>query len=248
MQEVGRVTHTYIYPIKGMRGVLLDSISLKSISVTGDRGRAFLMQDMPNTPNTLDTIQYPGLLQYQPVLSQTADIKNARILVQTPTGDTYDADDPALLKEISTKAHRKINIVRIGRGMYHSMPLSLLTWGSLHALEDRLRMTIDPRRFRENVYIQTRTDIPYEEDSWIGSLIQFGKGSDAAYIAVIKADKRCATINLDPEHGVHDDRILKDVVKEHEGTLGVYATIVREGVIHTGDPVFVSSFSGRLYV
>jgi uncharacterized protein YcbX len=50
-------------------------------------------------------------------------------------------------------------------------------------------------------------------------------------------DARCMVINLDPDTGTQDARVLKTVVRLNKNNAGVYGTVVQTGTIRVGDPV-----------
>jgi uncharacterized protein len=237
--QVGRVTETTVYPFKGMRGLSVDEILLKSVSVVGDRRFALTEIGSLQVPTLIDTIKYPGLLKYSPYFDDPSNLKSSAVMVRTPEGKEYSADSTELVEEISKVTGKTLAVITLGRGAYHSMPVSLLSLGSVKEMEKNIGTAIDVRRFRENVVIETVNGLPYEEDSWIGKLLSFGDTEDGAIIAVVKPDHRCATIDLDPETGEHNSSILKSVVKTHDKNLGVYCTIVKEGIIRMGDTIYV---------
>lgn len=189
----------------------------------------------------LDTIKFPGLLRYAPRLVDPANPKTSEVKVTTPEGNDYSADSPELVGEVTEKTKRNLAVVRIGRGAYHSMPVSLLSTASIGVIEGKVGKAVDTRRFRENVIVETNTNVPYEEDTWIGKIITFGDRPDSAKIVAVKLDERCATVNLDPETGEQNPEILKAIVREHVNTLGIYCGIVYEGKIRKGDPVYLTA-------
>ena len=237
---VGRVAETAIYPFKGMQGLKMDEISLRSVSVAGDRTRAFTITDSLQTPTFLDTTKFPGLLKYAPSLVSPSDPKNSEVNVRTPGGNNYSADSEELLVEVSEVAKKKLAVVRMGRGAYHSMPVSLLSMASIRDIELTVGHEVDTRRFRENILVETDSDEPYQENGWLGKIVTFGERPDSARIAVVKLDPRCATINMDPETGKQTPDILRTVVKNRDNNFGIYASIVKEGRVLPGDVVYVS--------
>ena len=54
---------------------------------------------------------------------------------------------------------------------------------------------------------------------------------------VTLCDERCMMINIDPETGAQDPRVMKAVVRLNKNNAGVYATVVRSGTIRVGDRV-----------
>lgn len=234
---IGRVIKANIFPFKGMRGLEMEEITLKSISVVGDRRFAFTMTESPEVPTFLDTIKFPGLLRYSPSFVDPLNPKSSEVMILTPEGKRYGADSAELIEEISQATGKKLAVVQMGRGAYHSMPVSLLSRSSVKPIEDNIGVMIDDRRFRQNLIIETVLGLPFEEDTWMGKELQFGDREGGARIMVIKPDKRCATINLDPETGEHTSVFLKSVVRLHNNTLGVYCTIIKEGIIRVGDEI-----------
>lgn len=247
-RPVGEVVDTAIYPFKGMQGVKTDELLLRSISVVGDRTRAYSLVDSSQSKKStfLDSTKYPGLLRYAPSLVAPEDPKNSDVAILTPEGNTYLADSEDLLQEVSDAAKKKLAIVRMGRGAYHSMPVSLLSMSSVRDIETHVGYEVDPRRFRENILVETNSDRPYEEDNWIGKIVTFGDREDSARIAIVKPDPRCATVNMDPVTGEKRPEVLRAIVRNHENTFGVYATVLFEGKILKGDTVYVTeAFSAR---
>ena len=55
----------------------------------------------------------------------------------------------------------------------------------------------DVRRFRPNIVINSLGSVPFEEDEWVGGVLSFGEGLEAAAIGVTLCDERCSMVNLD---------------------------------------------------
>jgi MOSC domain-containing protein len=66
----------------------------------------------------------------------------------------------------------------------------------------------------------------------------FGE-SDAAgpAVHVTMPDVRCVMLNLDPDTAAKDARVMKTVARLNQNNAGVYATVVRTGLISVGDRV-----------
>jgi uncharacterized protein YcbX len=98
-------------------------------------------------------------------------------------------------------------------------------------------MELDRRRMRANVVLETDSLDAFLEDAWVGATIVFGDGADAPAVSVTSRDERCAMVNLDPETGRQDARVMKAVVRMNGNYAGVYATVVRAGEIRAGQSV-----------
>jgi len=55
----------------------------------------------------------------------------------------------------------------------------------------------------------------------------------------VKKDGRCVIITLDSETAERSPIVLEKVAREHDGCAGVYAAVLREGVVRTDDPVYL---------
>ncbi len=238
--SAGEVVETTIYPFKGMQGVDLEELNIRSISAGGDRTRRFDIADTPATPTFLDTTKFPQLLEYKPYLVDPTNPKDSPVRVVTPDGKDYSADGQELLKEISERCGRRLVVVRMGRGSYHSMPISLLSLDSIAAIAPSPDTVVDPRRFRANVLVRTYGDGSFQEDGWVGKVIKFGQEADNAKLIALKLDKRCATVNMDPETGHQDPRILRSIVRDHKKTLGIYCAVAKEGVVRRGSQIILA--------
>jgi uncharacterized protein YcbX len=100
-------------------------------------------------------------------------------------------------------------------------------------------MSLNVTRFRPNILIETVANRPFEEDEWVGQMMWLGEGAAAAAVNIYLRDSRCMMINLDPTTGVVAASVLKAVVRMNENNAGVYATVIRTGLVSVGDKLFV---------
>jgi hypothetical protein len=116
---------------------------------------------------------------------------------------------------------------------------TLVTDGSLRAIERELGLVepIDARRFRMTIELAGGGE--HEEDTWIGSRISIGE----AVLQVSGPVPRCAITTQDPESGVRDLDTLRAIhayrgLREGEHLdFGVYGEVERPGRIRLGDEV-----------
>jgi uncharacterized protein YcbX len=119
-------------------------------------------------------------------------------------------------------------------GSYFDLyPLLVMTRQSLETLaacapESR----IDVRRFRPNLLVSAEGgDFP--ELAWVGKRVQIGK----AVIAVEMECPRCVMTTHGFADLPKDPNVMRKLVQNAEGNLGVYATVETPGEIRAGDPV-----------
>ena len=113
-------------------------------------------------------------------------------------------------------------------------PLMLLTAESIATMQRSApEATIDVRRFRPSVMIDAAEQSPFPEQGWIGRRVRVG---DSLW-QVRMTCPRCVMTT----HGFaglpQDSTVLRRLVREAGGNLGVYASVERPGRIRVGDVV-----------
>lgn len=113
--------------------------------------------------------------------------------------------------------------------------VSLINLASLRELEHRWNESLDPLRFRANVYIDGAE--PFSELDWVGRQIKLGDVT----MEVMKRNGRCAATNVNPETGVRDRNIpgkLRSTFGHKD--LGVYLSVSQQGELREGDTVSIT--------
>ena len=117
---------------------------------------------------------------------------------------------------------------------FDAFPLLVMTTSSLQRLAEVLpESKIDVRRFRPNLLIDTDGQSGFVESAWIGKRIRAG----SCEIAVEAACPRCVMTTLPFDSLPKDPNIMRALVREADHNLGVYARVVRDGVVRVGDAV-----------
>jgi MOSC domain-containing protein len=113
--------------------------------------------------------------------------------------------------------------------------LHLVNLASVREIERTLNKSIDPLRFRANVYLEMEE--PWAEFDWVGKDIEIG----SAGLHVFARTGRCAATNVDPQTGARDMAIPAMLTRAYgHKDFGVYATVSAGGVIKTGDTLSVA--------
>jgi GntR family transcriptional regulator / MocR family aminotransferase len=115
--------------------------------------------------------------------------------------------------------------------------VSLINLATLRELEQRWGTSLDPLRFRANVYIDGAE--PFAELGWVGGSISLG----GAVASVRRRNGRCAATNVDPHTGARD-RDIPGRLRADFGhkDLGVYLSITTGGQLAERD--FVQLIEG----
>ena len=120
--------------------------------------------------------------------------------------------------------------------MQDSRPVSLFGLSTLNELSRETELDLDHKRFRANCYVEFDDTTPFYEDSLVGKNIQIG---EKLQITISKKDVRCSIVTIDPESLVKNPSVLSTIVNKHDGAAGVYAVVLKEGIIHEGDELFL---------
>jgi uncharacterized protein len=234
---VGRVRKLFIYPVKSMRGIAVPEISCYWYGANGDRKAAFTRAgDLSGFP-WLTARELPDLLTYEPYFVDATSPLTSATHVRTPDGRDLPLESSALSADLARRHGAAIALLKLKRGTFDCMPMSLITTSMLDALRQAAGRTLDVRRFRPNILIEGLDG--ENEEAWAGSILAFGERDDAARLQVNYPTKRCMMINLDPDSAESDERILKAAAASNEANAGVYAAVSRPGAIRVGDAVYL---------
>jgi uncharacterized protein YcbX len=224
--EVGRVKALWRYPVKSMAAEELPSVEVSWHGLAGDRRWAFVRGGLERSGFPWLTIrERPEMWSYLPSFADPARPDASATVVTTPAGDELDVTDPRLADELGHGAH----VIKQNRGVFDTMPLSLITTQTVAAL----RSGLDPKRFRPNLLVEATGGDPFSEDGWIGRELRIG----TMRMRVDQRDSRCVMVNVDPATAERDHSILRTIAEEREACLGVYGSTVEPGTVAVGDPV-----------
>jgi uncharacterized protein YcbX len=232
VKVVGKVRSLFRYPVKSMAAETLDSIAVDWNGFAGDRRWAFVRGDQVRSGFPWLTIrENPKMWHYKPRFLDPSQPDKSTTVVLTPDGKEFDVVEPALALELGHNSH----VIKQDRGVFDAFPLSLLTTNSVAALEGFTGESLDPRRFRPNLYIESFDGGDTPENSWIGEVIEIG----SMRMRIDKRDKRCVTINVDPETTMKNPEVLRAVAQECDARFGVYGAPVTPGTVSVGDSVSI---------
>ena len=121
-------------------------------------------------------------------------------------------------------------------GIFDEGSVSVISLATIAGIGREAGVDLDRRRFRANIVLKTRDREPFLEDGWVGGTLVFGNSEPRPAVSVTVRDVRCMMINLDPDTGTQDARVLKTVVGLNKNNAGVYGTVVQTGTIRVGQP------------
>lgn len=116
---------------------------------------------------------------------------------------------------------------------FDAYPLLIMSEQSLATMQQQASDSqIDVRRFRPNLVVDIDAG-GFPEEQWIGQSLAIGT-------AILKVEIACPRCVM-TTHGFadlpKDHRVMRHLVQQNDGNLGVYASVVRMGDIKVGDSV-----------
>lgn len=118
---------------------------------------------------------------------------------------------------------------------FDAFPILLLTKQSLASMAlHRAQSNFHVDRFRPNILLDAPgSDHPFPETQWLGRRIRVGE----VELDIVGECPRCAMIT----HGFgdlpKDPGVMRALVEANSGNIGVYARVVKGGVLKIGDPL-----------
>jgi hypothetical protein len=157
-----------------------------------DRLYAFESSGAPPGMMRLTGRERREMLRYQPSLLPEGGIE-----IRTPTGEVYPIVSSDLL--IYLQCHipnaSSLCLTHATTPQTDVRPLSLISLQTVNELSAKLGESLDPHRFRANLYLDLPAG-PFTEDTLVGQTIQIGA---VATIKILERDPRCRLITYDPE-------------------------------------------------
>lgn len=220
------------FPVKSMGGEMLDEAMLQWTGIVGDRQWAFARSDRHARFPWFTGRDHAPLVAYRAYYPAGADAKKVKPVVTAPDGWQGAIDDPDLLARLACDSGAAFRLIQLGRGAFDAMPLSLVSNAGHAEVEESHGAALDMRRFRINLTIDT--DMPMRV--WAGRRLTIGD-DDGPQLAVTEPIQRCVMITIDPDTGARDPWVMRTIAQQFGNAYGVYANVVRQGVLRRGAAV-----------
>lgn len=209
---LGRITCLWRYPVKSLRAQALESADVGSDGLAGDRHQALFVA----TPEHARCGKpYRG--KEHNLLHTTGDVAQATGWGSRRGVALEAADDGPF---------------------FDAAPVSILidTW--LADVERITGMSLDPQRFRPNLFVRASASFAASEAELVGATLAAG----SVRLRVRAPIKRCVTITYDVETGSPTPHVLDELARVRDTTLGVYCDVIAPGTLGLGDTLTKSGF------
>jgi len=261
MTVVGRLESVWRYPVKSMPGESLPEAYVGFGGVLGDRLYAVHDAGAPKAFPFLTARSRKEMLRFRPKFRRPeltlapdnlTEAENRGVgltplppssddlalEIEAPNGEILSASDPALPGLIAGDQLNasELTLIRSDCAITDCRPLSLLAIQTIDGIGRAVGVTLDKRRFRENLYLDLHSAESFAEDAFVGRRLRIGA---KLTVHILERDIRCRMIGIDPETLEENTEILRYVAKNHDNTAGVYAAVLVAGMVRPGDEVVV---------
>jgi uncharacterized protein YcbX len=251
MTDPARVDSLYRYPVKGLSGEKLKTVTLTP-GATFPADRAFAIE---NGPSGFD----PAAPSWQPKIKFLCLMRNAKLaaletLYDDASGVLAVTKDGVPMVEASLKteagraaieyffqdfmggeARGPVKVLESPGHSFSDVSAKVAHIVNLATVEDlaaTINKEVQPLRFRANIYLDGWK--PWSEFDLIGKKIRVG----GAEMKITKRVVRCAATEVNPETAERDIDIPEAIWrKTGETDLGIYAQVISAGKISPGDKV-----------
>ncbi len=231
--RAGVVVSIARYPVKSMRAEPLEAAALHWPWLHGDRQYAFVKASNTSTFPWLTARDVPDLVRFGARYDRPDEPAHSAVVVTDPDGAEFDIRDEALAARLSDAARAKVWLLRLGRGCFDAMAVSVLTTTMAAAVERAHEGAVAIERFRANLVIRPGDPATTEQD-WLGRSLSVGAEAclDAGW-----AIPRCAMVGIDPATGARDPAVVRTVAQRFGNRVGAYCSVRQPGTIGVGDRV-----------
>lgn len=248
------ISEIFRYPVKGLSGERLHSVRLLE-GQTLPHDRRFAIENGPSgfdphAPAYFPKIRFLMLMKNERLAALRAQTSDAGELVlhqdgrEVARGDLTSPNGRAAIEVFFAHycAAELRGPPKVLEAPGHSFSdvakkvVSIINLASVDDLAKVIGRTIDPIRFRGNLYVQGFA--PWQEFDLMDRVIAIGE----ARLRIVKRIVRCAATNVDPATAERNLNIPKSLVDAYgHADCGVYAEVVSGGEISKGMTVSLAN-------
>jgi uncharacterized protein YcbX len=255
------------YPVKSMMGEELNAADVTGRGLLGDRAYALIDVETGKVVSAKNPRTWGNLFDFRAAFvtppHDPGAIPPARISL--PDGAQVTTDQTGADQQLSGVVGRTVRIassvsqaaviegywpehewlsspgqvfeVALPPGTFFDLAtvhlVTTATLDRLRALAPKSRFEV--RRFRPNLVIQVAEGSEgFVENDWVGRTLAIG---DEVRLRIERPCPRCVMTTLSQGDLPKDPGVLRAVVEQNQGNVGVYASVVRGGRVRRGDAV-----------
>lgn len=243
---VGTLGSIYRYPVKSMAGESLTMVYLERFGMAFDRSYAVVDLEGGILANAKNQTQWPHMYSYYAQYMDTSPVPGhaPHVCITLPDGSTVQSSDHNAHERLSEVFGREVVLKSAVQGCHSTAfgsfvdvaPIHLVTHSSINMLPGpSIGVPADVARLRPSLVINTGKKTGFVENIWVACEIEIG----TAVLRITERTRRCSRITLPQPSSGEDPHLLRFVQQANGGTLGVYAEIIKPGLIRCGDTVCI---------
>ncbi len=208
------VAELWRYPVKSLRGELLQEAEVLATGIRGDREIVVVSKSRQRVITSRTHHRLLGL--------------RGGVSGQTHEATINDLpwDSPEALALVAEAVGEEVQLVHVaGTERFDVLPLLVATDGAIATIG------LDSRRFRPNILFGGVAGLA--ERAWEEKNVRIGEVE--IYAAQLRS--RCVMTTYDPDTLEQDRNVLFRIVNEFEGTMALDCSVTKPGTIHVGDVV-----------
>lgn len=255
------------YPVKSMMGEELNAADITQRGLLGDRAYALVDRSNGKVVSAKNPRKWSKLFDFRAAFVDPprSGEKIPPVRITLPNGTMATSGQSDLAQILSAVLGREVTLATTAPeapsleeywpdldGLAHretvtdeSMPAgTFFDLAVIHVLTtatiDRLRELypqgrFEVRRFRPNIVVEAGSgETGFVENDWIGHTLAVGKD---VRLSITGPCPRCVMTTLPQGDLPRDPGILRTAAQHNQVNVGVYAMVVRGGMIRRGDPV-----------
>jgi uncharacterized protein YcbX len=241
LTEIGHIEALFRYPVKSMAGERLDAANLGWHGLDGDRRlalRRMRTDDRSGMP-WLTASKHPELVLFTPCHRADGATEGIPTQIRTPDGKELPVFGEDLAAEVERRYGAPVQMMQLRHGIFDEAAISVIATDTVNEISRLAGQSPDVRRFRPNVLVRLLRPAPFQEDEWLGGVLQFGDADDAPAIAVTMRDERCSMVNIDPDSASLAPEMMKAVVRVHQNNAGIYGAVNLTGRLADEQTIFL---------
>jgi uncharacterized protein YcbX len=254
------------YPIKSMLGEELNATLITERGLLGDRAHALVDAETGKVVSAKNPRRWPNMFDYRAAYVEPPTHAGSlpAVRITLPNGEIVTTKDADIESRLSGRLGHSVRLTQSAasgakaegyspdyewlgqRDQVYEFPLPPGTFfdcAIVHlvttATLDRLRLAcpssrFEVPRFRPNLVIESPDGATgLVENDWVGRTLALGE----VRLRIDRPCERCIMTMLSQGSLPRDPHVLRTLVQENAGNVGVYATVVRGGRVVRGDVV-----------
>lgn len=257
------------YPVKSMMGEELNACDLTEKGLLGDRAFGVIDLSTGKLANAKNPLKWPNMFQYRASFTEPPELSKPLppVRITFPDGQTMLSTDEAQNEKLTESFGRTVQLAtpsshdiqfegyipedmkeleNPGTIFTRNSPqetffdiamVHIITTSTIDTLRKYIpESRIEPRRFRPNIIIHVPDAEGFVENDWVGKVLTIG---GHAQLKILQPTPRCVMTTLAQGDLPKDPNVLKSIVENNAGSFGVYASVVKNGEIRTGNSIHI---------